>query len=116
MRKMFLVCFLLFGFVFSGFSQNIVIKVYGSGGMVSDGETHKICPNSSDKLCATINLPDTPSKSILVPGDLVGKDGTLILPNYQVFRIKFVSIDSFVNASTTDCKVYGSNLMFNILK
>ena len=67
MKKAIFLCVGLF--LLSTFEASAIkIKIRGSGGVQSDGKNHKVCPDKSENVCATIEVNWSDIKDIVKGG------------------------------------------------
>lgn len=79
---------------------DIEIVIMGSGGMESGSENHKICPNQSQEVCATIKLKDLKANY----GKLYFKNDVYLIDNI------------FYDKSDENNQINGNNLIFKLKK
>ncbi|MBL7791410.1 MAG: hypothetical protein JNK77_03725 [Saprospiraceae bacterium] len=94
---------------------DIKITLYGSGGIVSSGDTQKVCPQTSTAVCANVVVQAT-----VAPGgggdlELDGLEGVLDLRG-SLSRIRFVSGTATKNDLRDGFEANGKNVSFVFLQ
>lgn len=93
---------------------DIKITLYGSGGIISSGDTQKVCPQSSTAVCANVVV-----QGMVAPGgddlDLDGLEGVLDLRG-SLSRIRFVSGTANRNSLQDGYEANGKNVSFVFLQ
>ena len=87
MKKAIFLCVGLF--LLSTFEASAIkIKIKGSGGVQSDGKNHKVCPDESENVCATIEVNWSDIKDLVTGGSttLNNVDVTISGKEPQIFE------------------------------
>ncbi len=99
-RSLFFIAFLVLCSFVS--EAGIKITVYGSGGLISDGSNHKVCPNKSSEVCAKLDVPQVVSEGIT---------GVLeVFPEREKYEIRVVDFSQGESG-----EMDGSQLLFEII-
>lgn len=80
----------------------IKITVYGKGGLISDGDNHKICSEVATAICGTIVMNEGSDKRLA--------QGTLSTANGERYKISFIP-----QSTPSEDRLPGNKLQFQVL-